>query len=104
MISTSTTEAEYIALGHVAREVVWIRRFINEFEIETIEHLTLNGDNEMSIALTKNVESQHYTKHINVQYHYIRELVNEGKLIVKWIPGSEMLADGMTKRLPTKTF
>ena len=66
--------------------------------------MTLYGDNEMSIALTKNAESQHRTKHIDVQHHYIRELVNEGELTVKWIPGSEMLADGMTKGLPTETF
>ena len=64
----------------------------------------LHSDNKMSIALTKNVESQHRTKHINVQHHYIRELVNEGESTVKWIPSSEMLADGMTKALPTKAF
>ena len=103
-VSTSTTEAEYIALGHAAREAVWIRRFINEIEIEVIGDLTLFGDNEMSIALTKNAESQHRTKHINVQHHYIRELVNEGELTVEWIPGSKMLADGMTKALPNETF
>lgn len=59
---------------------------------------------EMSIALTRNAESQHCTKYINVQHHYIRELVNEGELTIKWIRGSEMLADGMTKALPTEVF
>ncbi len=103
-VSTSTTEAEYIAFGHVAREAVWIKRFINELELDIVEGLTLFGDNEMSIALTKNAESQHRTKHIDVQHHYIRELVNEKELTIKWIPGSEMLADGMTKELPTETF
>ena len=82
-VSTSTTEAEYIALGHAAREAVWIRRFINEMNLEAVENLTLYGDNEMSIALTKNAESQHQTKHIDVQYHYIRELVNKKKFTIK---------------------
>ena len=104
-VSTSTTEAEYIALGHAAREAVWIKRFVHEMRLEkAVENLTLHGDNEMSIALTKNAESQHRTIHIDVQHHYIRELVNEGELTVKWIPRSEMLADGMTKGLPTETF
>lgn len=105
-VSTSTTEAEYIALGHASREAVWIRRFINEMDLEAgvVDSVTLHGDNEMSIALTKNAESQHRTKHIDVQHHYIRELVNEGELTVKWIPSSEMLANGMTKALPTETF
>lgn len=82
-MSTSITKAEYIALGHAAREAVWIRKFINEIEIEVVEDLTLFGDNEISIALTKNAESQHQTKHIDVQHHYIRGLVNEGELIVE---------------------
>lgn len=75
-VSTSTTEAEYIALGHGARESVWIRRFLNELKVEApIGACLLHGDNETSIILTKNAESQARTKHIDVQHHYIRELV-----------------------------
>ena len=103
-MSTSTTKAKYIALGHSVREAVWIKRFINRIKIEVVEDLTLFGDNEMSITLTKNIESQHQTKYINIQYHYIRELVNKGELAVKWIPGLKILADGMIKALPNKTF
>lgn len=66
-VSTSTTEAEYIALGHAARESVWIRRFINELQLaEPIKTCVLHGDNETSITLTKNAESQARTKHIDV--------------------------------------
>ncbi len=103
-VSTSTTEAEYIALGHGAREAEWIKRFVNELEMEVTETVILHGDNEMSIALTKNAESQRRTKHIDVQHHYIRELIEEGELTVSWIPGSQMLADEMTKALPTEPF
>ena len=73
-------------------------------KLEVVEGLTLHGDNEMSIALTKHVESQNCTKNIDVQHHYIQKLVNKGELTVKWILGSEMLADSMTKALPTETF
>lgn len=66
-VSTSTTKAEYIALGHAARESVWIRRFFNELSIvEPIGACILHGDNETSIILTKNAESQSRTKHINM--------------------------------------
>lgn len=81
-VSTSTTEAEYVVLGHAAREAVWIRRFINEMTPDIVPAITLNCDNEMSITLTKNAESQHRTKHIDVQHHYIRELIDEKKLTV----------------------
>lgn len=72
--------------------------------MEVTETVILHGDNEMSIALTKNAESKRRTKHIDVQNHYIRELIEEGELTVSWIPGSQMLADGMTKALPTEMF
>ncbi len=103
-LSTLTTEAEYIALGHAAREAVWIRQFIKEMTLDIVPEITLNGDNEMRITLTKNAESQHRTKHIDVQHHYIRELIDKEELTVAWVSSSEMLADGITKTLPTETF
>ncbi len=83
-VSTSTTEAEYIVLGHAAKEAVWIKRFVNKMRLEkAVENFMLHSDNKMNIALTKNAESQYCTKHINIQYHYIRELVNKRELTVK---------------------
>lgn len=102
-VLTLTTEAKYIALGHALREVVWIKRFVNELDMENTE-ITLYGDNEISITLTKNVESQRRTKHIDLQHYYIRELIKEGELTITWIPGSKILVDGMIKALPTETF
>lgn len=58
----------------------------------------------MSITLIKNIQSEYQTKHIDIRHHYIRELVNEKKLIIKWVYSSEMLTDRMTKRLSTKIF
>lgn len=57
-VLSSTTEAEYIALGHVAREATWLRRILNELEVsEPIACVTLYENNETSITLTKNAES-----------------------------------------------
>ena len=56
-VSTSTTKAEYIALGRAAREAVWICQFINKITLDIVPAMTLNGNNEISIALTKNAES-----------------------------------------------
>lgn len=72
--------------------------------LEAVVDLILHEDNKISIALIKNAESQYRTKHINVQHHYIKELVNEKKLTIEWVSGTKMLVDGMTKALPTKTF
>lgn len=70
IVSTSITEIEYIALGYTIRENVLIRQFINEMKLKVVESITLHGDNEMNIALIKNAESQHCTKHIDMHHHY----------------------------------
>lgn len=69
-ISTSTTEAKYIALGHAGRESAWIRRFLIELRVsDPVGACILHGDNETSIILTRSAESQARTKHIDVQHH-----------------------------------
>lgn len=103
-MSTSITKAEYIVLGHAARETVQIRRFINKIKMETVKNLRLFGDNKMSIALTKNAKNQHQTKYNDVPHYFIKKLVNKRELTIKQISESRMLADGMTKALSNKTF
>lgn len=68
-VSTSTIEVEYIAFKHVARKTIWIRQFINKIELEILKDITLYGNNEISITLTKNAKNQYQTKHINIQHH-----------------------------------
>ena len=71
-VSTSTTEAEYITLGHSARQGIWMQRFINELGLDqATPNITLLGDNESSIKLVQNPEQHSCTKHIDVQHHYI---------------------------------
>lgn len=83
-VFTSITKAKYIALEHTAQESIWIRKFLNEPKmLDSVNTYTVNGDNETSIILTKNVESQSRTRHINLQHYYVRELVTDGKLMVK---------------------
>lgn len=105
-VSTSTTEAKYITLGHIAQETVWLKCFFNELQVvaQPVNSMTLYGDNEINIILTKNAKSQHCTKHIDVQHHYIQELIDEGELKVNWIFSSNMLANRFTKALSTNTF
>ena len=65
-VSISTTKAKYITLGHIVRDIIWIQRLVNEMDLDMIENLMLYDNNEMNINLTRNIESQHYIKHINV--------------------------------------
>lgn len=105
IVITSTTKARYIALEYATHKNVWIRRFLNELKMEIlIRACLLYGDNETSIILIKNAESQAKSKHIDVQYHYIRKLVANKKLEIKWICSASILADRLTKILSTNSF
>lgn len=70
IVLTLMTKVKYIAIGHIAREKVWIKRFINKLSLETTG-LSQKSDNRANLNFTKNPESQYRTKHIDVQYHYI---------------------------------
>lgn len=50
-------KVEYITLGHTAREVVWIKGFINELKLEITKTIMLHSNNKMSIALSKNAKN-----------------------------------------------
>ena len=104
-VSTSTAEAEYIALGHGARQGVWMQRFINELGLCELEpNITLLGDNESSIKLVQNTEQHSHTKHIDIQHHYIQSLMDDGELVVEWVATKDMLADRLTKALTKDLF
>lgn len=59
------------------------KKFINEMKIKTVNSLTLHRKNEINIVFTKNAKNQYQSKDINVQYHYIRKLVNKREFIIK---------------------
>ena len=61
-------------------------------------------DHEISFTLTRDLESQNCTKHIDMIHHYIYELVEDGEISIKWILSTDMLADGLTKALPAGLF
>lgn len=75
------TEIKFIALRHIAINIVWIKKFINQRGLEIVKEVILHSDNMISIALIKNVESQNQTKYMNIHNYYIKKLVIERKLI-----------------------
>ncbi len=64
----------------------------------------MRGDNQGAIALTKNPHLHERSKHIDVCYHYIRDLAEKDQLEIKYIPTAEMPADGLTKPLARVAF
>jgi hypothetical protein len=104
IVSLSSTEAEYVAQTHAAKEAIWLRSFVSEIRGEKENPLTVHCDNQGAIALAKDNKYHSRTKHIDLRYHFIREAVEDGKINMKYVPTADNIADIFTKPLPKPTF
>ena len=95
IISLSTTESEYIA----AKEALWLRQLILQLFGTLLPATPLFCDNQSAIALAKEHQYHACTKHIDVRFHFIRWIIEDGKLRLIYCPTDEMVADVLTKAL-----
>lgn len=108
-VATSTTEAEYIALSEASKQGQWIRTLLKEIHRENLlgkggNTVQIFGDNQASLAIAEDPMSHRRTKHIDVRYHYVRQLIAFGKMSVEYVQTEDMLADVLTKPLPLPAF
>eukprot|EP00795_Rhopilema_esculentum_P007133 gene7133-biopygen8536 len=102
-VALSTVEAEYIALSKAAQEVVWLKQLFREIG-DNVQPITIMEDNQGAISMTKNPVGHKRTKHIDIRYHFVREQVEKGTLLLKYCNTKEMLADLLTKSLNRGQF
>lgn len=100
-VALSTAEAEYMAGARGARQLEWIYSFMSELNLAQPRPAILRCDNQAAIALAQSSKGHSRVKHIDIRHHYIRERVEDGDLEITHIPGSENIADIMTKPLPS---
>ena len=104
IIALSSTEAEYIAQTHMAKEALWLRSFLGEVRGTGGGPMTINCDNQGAIALAKDNKFHSRTKHIDLRFHFIREAVQDEKIAVSYIPTDENVSDVLTKVLARPKF
>jgi hypothetical protein len=98
-IALSSTEAEYIAGVHAAKEAIWLRRLLSELRLPDHDPTTLRMDNQSAIAIAKNPQFHDRTKHIEVRYHFLHHKIEEEEIKLDYIPINEQVADVLTKGL-----
>ena len=103
IVACSTTDAEYMAISEACKEAIWLRGLYTELCGDS-SCPTVFSDSQSAIYLTKNPMYHERTKHIDVRYHYIRDVVAEGDLKVCKISTHDNPADMMTKPVPTNKF
>ena len=95
-----------MASTQATKEAIWLGRFLAElgYEGSDIDSVTIMGDNQGAIALASNPEYYARTKHIDIQWHFVREQVEANTVTLQYISTAEMVADGLTKPLARVKF
>ncbi|KMQ87587.1 retrovirus-related pol polyprotein from transposon tnt 1-94 [Lasius niger] len=95
-VSLSTLESEYIAASEDAKEAVWLNRLFSEIApLKTVPVLLV--DNAGAIKLAKSPSFHKRSKHIDIRYHFVRERIQKGQIMLEYVPSEEQAADILTK-------
>ncbi|KAL5825663.1 hypothetical protein ACOSQ3_021726 [Xanthoceras sorbifolium] len=100
IVALSTTEAEYVAVTEASKEMVWLQSCLEELGKKQEDNV-LYCDSQSAIHLAKNPSFHSRTKHIQLRYHFIRSLLEDGILKLEKISGAQNPADMLTKTVTT---
>ena len=103
-VALSTAESEYIALCAASQEAVWLQQLMGDLLSKTVHKTIIFEDNQSAICLTKNQQTHGRSKHIDIKFHFIRELVESGKVELVYCASKDNVADMFTKGLNIKQF
>lgn len=103
IVSLSSTEAEFISLCSAAKEGIWLSSLLGELGIRTAP-FTIYEDNLPCIRIAEEPREHQRSKHIDIKYMFLRELIHEKKLKLEYVPSNEQLADLFTKPLGRQLF
>ncbi|GKE07739.1 retrotransposon protein, putative, ty1-copia subclass, partial [Tanacetum coccineum] len=103
VVALSTTETEYMALTEAVKENIWLKGLLIELGVN-LRSVVVNCDNQSAIHLSRNAMFHERTKHINVRYHFIREIVKSKEIEVAKIGTKDNAADTFTKVVPGPKF
>jgi hypothetical protein len=99
-VALSTSESEYIALFEASREARYLRQLLTALRPQLVTTATpIWEDNRGALFMASNPTNSNRTKHIDVRYHFVRQLISEGEIVGNYIPTTQQLADVLTKPL-----
>ncbi|CAB1116630.1 unnamed protein product [Ectocarpus sp. CCAP 1310/34] len=104
-VTLSTTQAEYVAMADMGKEILFLRqvwRFMLPKELRPC--IPLYEDNEGAIQIAKHPISNSNSKHIDVLHHFLRQLVDEKEVEIIHVASQYQHADFLTKALPERDF
>ena len=99
-VSLSSTEAEYVAATLAAKEGIWLKAILEEINLSEEKPIEIYCDNQSYIKLAINPRMSDNIRHISFKHHFLRDLIEEKKINLKFTPSTSMWADFLTKSVP----
>jgi hypothetical protein len=103
-MSRSIAEAEYRSMANAAAECIWLRQLLGEFHCSIQKATLAFCDNISAVYMPSNPVHHRWTKHIELDIHFVCEHVAMGELHVQHVLSSQQFVDVMTKGLPTVVY
>eukprot|EP00253_Pinus_taeda_P027130 PITA_27130 len=103
VVALSTTEAEYMAATHASKEAVWLQRLCSSMGLVQ-GAIRIDCDSQSAIFLAKNPAYHSKTKHIDVQYHFVRDMIEDKKVLLVKVDTLKNTADALTKSVNSEKF
>jgi histone deacetylase 1/2 len=103
-VSRSSTEAEYKSLANATAEMIWIEALLKELGVKVRWPLRLWCDNLGATYLCANPVFHARAKHIEIDFHFVREKVARRQLEIRFVSTKDQIANGFTKALGTRMF
>lgn len=103
IIAHSTSESEYISMSDAVREAMSIASLISELGYTVSGPITVHEDNMTAITIASEIATKR-SKHIDIRYHHIKQLVKSRAIKIVYCPSSDQIADILTKALPKDSF
>jgi hypothetical protein len=103
VVSLSSCEAEYRALTDFSCELLWLRQLLNEIGIASADAPTVVHEDNQGFIAVANFEANTNAKrmkHVEIQLHFIRDVIKDAKIVLIYTPTNKMLADFLTKSVP----
>jgi hypothetical protein len=99
LVCLSSTEAEYVALCEATRDAVWLERLLSNIGFSNNKPVIMFEDNKSTIHMVHGRSNHKSNKHINPKFHYVKQQIKQGKIVVKYMQTNLMIADLLTKPL-----
>jgi len=103
-VSLSTSQAEFVAASQAGQEALYLRETLKDFGYQKQNATEIYEDNLACVAMSENPVRRKFSRHIDIRRYFVRELVKAGFLKLIPLCTHKMVADALTKSLPSPTF